>query len=165
MTAFANWASTATCEPERIAEPATEDEVRALVRDATAAGKRVKTVGAGHSWSDAAMTDGVLVRLDRLNRLLSVDDGVATVEGGMRLCDLVEALAARGWALPITGSILAQTIAGATSTGTHGSSLRHCSSRPASSGCGSCSRRATCSTSMAPIPGSPASRAVWARAG
>jgi L-gulonolactone oxidase len=48
-----------------------------------------------------------------------------TVRAGTRLRDLNDALAAQGRALPIVGSIAAQTIAGMIATGTHGSSLVH----------------------------------------
>ena len=47
------------------------------------------------------------------------------VRAGTRLKDLNAALAARGLALPIVGSIAEQAIAGALSTATHGSSLVH----------------------------------------
>jgi L-gulonolactone oxidase len=49
----------------------------------------------------------------------------ATVRGGTRLVDLNARLARDGLALPIVGSIDAQSIAGLIATGTHGSSLVH----------------------------------------
>jgi L-gulono-1,4-lactone dehydrogenase len=87
----------------------------------------VKVVGGAHSWSDCAMTDHTLVSLDAMNRLVKVDKQRAqvTVEGGMRLHALNDALAAEGLALPIVGSIADQSVAGLVATGTHGSSLHH----------------------------------------
>jgi FAD/FMN-containing dehydrogenase len=76
---------------------------------AAARGRRVRVVGAAHSWS-------------RINDRVRAE---ATVDAGTRLRDLVVALAAEGYTLPITGSITAQSIAGAIATGTHGSSLVH----------------------------------------
>ena len=120
---FFNWARTASARPTSVALPSGDDEVGALLAKATREGARVKPVGGGHSWSDAACTAGVLLSLDRMRRLISLDasTGDVTVEAGMRLHELNAALALRGRALPVLGSISAQSIAGATATGTHGS--------------------------------------------
>ena len=73
MSEFVNWAGTCNFTPHERAEPASETEVVALIRKAIASGKRVKVVGAGHSWSDIAATDGILVSLDRMSRVLVAD--------------------------------------------------------------------------------------------
>lgn len=124
---FENWGRCASAEPVAIVEPATEAEVVAAVREAGARGRRVKVVGGGHSWSDIACTDGVMLRLDKLCRVLHVDrqQGRVTVEAGIRLRALNDALAAEGLALSIVGSIDRQALAGVIATGTHGSSLTH----------------------------------------
>jgi FAD/FMN-containing dehydrogenase len=122
---FTTWGGTHRCTPAEIRHVTTTDEVVALVRDARAAGRRIKPAGTGHSWSDAAVTDGCMVRLDGMDRLLSASSARVRVQGGMRLRTLCDALAERGLALPILGSIDAQTVAGAIATGTHGSSLVH----------------------------------------
>jgi FAD/FMN-containing dehydrogenase len=111
--------------PSERFEPASEEEVVALVRRAAASGTRLKAVGAGHSFSRIAVPDQAQVSLDRLGRVLSVDGQRVTVEAGIRLRDLCRALDQRGLALPILGSIAEQSLAGVTATGTHGSSLRH----------------------------------------
>jgi len=112
--------------PAARAQPASEDEVAELIRDAASTGVRVKVVGAGHSWSDIACTDGMLLSLDRLDRVLEVheDRREVTVEAGIRLRALNAALAERGLALPVLGSIAEQSVAGAISTATHGSAPR-----------------------------------------
>ena len=127
MARVYNWSRTRSCTPVRVAQPRSEDEVAALVRDARAAGQRVKVVGARHSWSDIAMSDGVLVNLDAMQALIEVDAdrGVARVQAGIRLRQLIEELAARDLGLTIIGSVTEQSLAGVLSTGTHGSSLRH----------------------------------------
>ncbi len=125
LARFTNWGGSASCAPTSRAAPGSEDEVCALVKGA--AGGRVKVVGGAHSWSDCAMTDHTLVSLEAMNRVVRVDKqrGQVTVEGGMRLHALNEALATEGLALPIVGSIADQTVAGLVATGTHGSSLQH----------------------------------------
>lgn len=124
---FVNWAGTVTTKPSTWREPTSDDEVADVVREARRRGGRVRVVGAGHSWSEVAAPHDVAVSLDRLAGLASLDArrGLAIVRAGTRLGDLNAALAARGFALPIVGSIAAQSLAGATATGTHGSSLVH----------------------------------------
>jgi L-gulono-1,4-lactone dehydrogenase len=119
---FVNWARTCSSMPAARAQPASEDEVAELVR-AASRGARVKVVGAGHSWSDIACTDGMLLSLDRLDRVLEVHENrhEVTVEAGIRLRALNAALAECGLALPVLGSIAEQSVAGAISTATHGS--------------------------------------------
>lgn len=93
-----------------------------MIAGAVAKGRRVKVVGAGHSFTDIACTDGVMISLDRYNRVLDVDheNQTITVQAGIRLGALNEALAAEGLAMSNLGDIAYQSVAGAISTGTHG---------------------------------------------
>lgn len=124
---FTTWGRTHTCTPTAWARPRDEAEVAEVVRSAAARGQRVKALGAGHSWSDAALTDGVMVSLDALDAVTAVDGqrGRVTVQAGKPLHAFNDALASAGLALPIVGSIAAQRLGGLLATGTHGSSLRH----------------------------------------
>jgi L-gulonolactone oxidase len=117
-----NWGRNQSCAPAAVEEPASELEVVEAVQRATLAGQTVKVAGAGHSFTDIACTDGRLLRLDRLDRVLAVDHDArtATVEGGIPLWKLNEGLAARGLALSNLGDIDRQSISGAVSTATHG---------------------------------------------
>jgi FAD/FMN-containing dehydrogenase len=105
--------------------PRTESEVVAVVRSLE--GQGLKVVGAGHSFSGIAVPEQHAMSLDGLEGVVSLDADArrVTVRAGTRLRDLSRALHARGWALPIVGSIQAQSVAGAIATGTHGSSLVH----------------------------------------
>ncbi len=124
---FETWGRSHAVTPAGWAHPADEAEVCDVVRGAAAAGRTVRVVGGGHSWSDGVVTDGVILRLDRLDQLVAVDEqrGLATAQAGMRLRAFNDALAARGWALAVVGSIDQQSLAGLLATGTHGSSLVH----------------------------------------
>ena len=123
---WTNWAGNQTCAPAVVATPADEDELAAVVKEAAAAGRRVKAVGAGHSFTGAALTDGTQVRLDRYARVLSADpsSGLVTVQAGIRLEALNRELAAIGLAMENLGDIAYQSIAGAIATGTHGTGAR-----------------------------------------
>jgi FAD-linked oxidoreductase len=126
MTRWRNWGRSATADPVRIAAPSSVDEVVAIVRDAANRGMTVKAVGAGHSFTDIAATSGVLLQLDALSGILAVDAATKRVRvaAGTRLFALGPLLAEHGLALQNMGDIDRQSIAGATSTGTHGTGIR-----------------------------------------
>ncbi len=119
---WSNWAGNQTCAPTAIRKPRSEDELCALVRQATAAGTRVKCVGAGHSFTPIACTDGILVDLADYGRVLDhdVEARTVTVQAGITLAALCDELDQRGLALENMGDIAYQSIAGATATATHG---------------------------------------------
>ena len=127
IRSFQNWARTHRSGPVRYSEPQSEAELADRIRRAAGADEHVKVVGAGHSWSDIAVPRDTWINLDRLDRVVAVDAETrrVRVQAGIRLHQLIEALAAAGLALPSLGSVTAQSIAGAISTGTHGSSLQH----------------------------------------
>jgi L-gulono-1,4-lactone dehydrogenase len=124
--AWSNWAGNQTCAPAEIRHPASEHELSSIVKDAAAVGRRVKVVGAGHSFTPIACTDGVLVDLSSYGRIVEHDPvaRTVTVEAGIALHDLCEELDRRGLALENMGDINRQSIAGATQTATHGTGLR-----------------------------------------
>ena len=119
---FRNWAGNQVCVPQEILRPGSPTEVAAIVRRAAAGGLTVKAVGAGHSFTDAACTRGILMSLDRLAAVESVDAarGRVTVQAGIRLDALNRELDAAGLAMPNMGDIDRQSLAGATATATHG---------------------------------------------
>jgi L-gulonolactone oxidase len=123
---FQNWAQTLTFKPERFCQPDSEANVIAIVQDALAKRSTVRTQGAGHCWSDFVVTDKTLVQLDNLNKGVVADvlNHRYTVQAGIRIHDLIDNLASDGLALKNIGSITQQSIAGAISTGTHGTGLR-----------------------------------------
>ncbi|MFL5927889.1 MAG: D-arabinono-1,4-lactone oxidase [Gaiellaceae bacterium] len=123
---WTNWVGNQSCAPARLAVPASEDETAALVARATEHGVGVRVAGAGHSFTPVVATDGLLLDLCRLRGIRSIDGerrrvvaGPATTIGefGVPLWDA-------GVALGNQGDIVAQQIAGAVSTATHGSGLR-----------------------------------------
>ncbi|RMI44147.1 D-arabinono-1,4-lactone oxidase [Streptomyces triticirhizae] len=126
MTAWRNWAGTASARPARVERPASVEELAASVRRAAGEGLRVKAVGSGHSFTGIAVTDGVLLRMDALDAPIRVDarSGLVTVEAGVPLHRLNAVLAAHGLAMTNLGDIDRQTLSGAISTGTHGTGAR-----------------------------------------
>ena len=116
-----NWARNQSATGITAVHPVGTEAIARVLQEAAAAGRRVRPIGSGHSFSAVGRPDDVQLVLDRHAGLVGVDDtGLATVLAGTTLRRLDAELAARGWALTNLGDIDRQTIAGALSTGTHG---------------------------------------------
>jgi L-gulono-1,4-lactone dehydrogenase len=117
-----NWAGDQRCRPAARERPASIAEIAAALERAEARRERVRVVGSGHSFSDIALTDGRLLSLERMHRVLDVDrdSGLVRVQAGITIRELNERLAGLGLALENLGDIDIQSIAGAISTATHG---------------------------------------------
>ncbi|NYG06427.1 FAD-linked oxidoreductase [Phycicoccus badiiscoriae] len=126
MTTWTNWAGNQSCHPAEVAAPRRPDEVVAAVERAHARGIPVKALGAGHSFTGVAATDGLQLSLDGLSGITHVDREQRRVRvlAGTPLHVLNPALHALGLALPNLGDIDRQSVAGAISTGTHGTGIR-----------------------------------------
>lgn len=124
---FINWARNVRSRPEVYFLPENEDDVIAIVQQALTENKNIRVVGAGHSWSAVAATDSFMVSLDKLNSIVHIDYDTmqVTVQGGIRLKHLHPLLYAEGFAMQNLGSISEQSIAGAISTGTHGTGISY----------------------------------------
>ena len=122
-----NWAGTASAVPARRARPRDVADLARLV--AQAGDLRVRAVGGGHSFTPAAVTDGLMLDLDAMAGVHDVvpqADGTThvTLAAGTRLARVNSELAARGLAMRNLGDIDHQSLAGAISTGTHGTGAR-----------------------------------------
>ncbi|HEY5224668.1 MAG TPA: D-arabinono-1,4-lactone oxidase [Microbacteriaceae bacterium] len=117
-----NWSRTERVKPVRIERPSTVDAVQRAVAAAGEQGLTIKPVGAGHSFTGIAVAPGVQLDLDDLSGIVSVDRALArvTLAAGTRLFAVPRLLEPFGLALENMGDIDRQSIAGATSTGTHG---------------------------------------------
>jgi L-gulono-1,4-lactone dehydrogenase len=121
-----NWAGTATATPARWCRPGTEAEICAAVKDAAPAGLTVRALGSGHSFTAAAATSGVALDLSAWTGIIAADTrtGLVTARSGTTLRALNAELGGLGLAMANLGDIDAQTLAGALSTGTHGTGAR-----------------------------------------
>lgn len=121
-----NWTGDQICHPASVVAPTTADEVATAIAHAAERDWNVRVAGAGHSFIDAVSTDGMLLSLDRMNRVLDVESssGLVRVDAGITLNALNEALAEHGLALKNLGDIDLQSLAGATASGTHGTGAR-----------------------------------------
>ena len=119
---WSNWSGSVRCTPAEIAAPASEDELAQLVARAARDGKTVRVTGSGHSFTPLCATGEVLVSLDNWQGVESADAATseATIRGGSKISSIGKPLRQAGLAMPNQGDVDVQSIAGALSTGTHG---------------------------------------------
>ncbi len=115
-----NWGRSQSASPQFVARVSSVDEVIETIAFARERGLTIKPVGAGHSFTAIAATDGVQLDVSALDGVLAVDGNRVTLGAGTNLYQLPALLGPLGLALANMGDIDKQTIAGATSTGTHG---------------------------------------------
>ncbi len=122
---WSNWSESVAFQPTAIRYPQSLEEIVAIVNECRQQGRGLRVVGSGHSFTPLVATDGVLLSLDRYCGLEQIDvaAGTATVRGGTKIKALGELLSRYGLAQENLGDIDAQSIAGAISTGTHGTGL------------------------------------------
>lgn len=123
-TPFRNWSGLVRFTPRSAAQPRSIEQLCTLVKEAAQTSLRVRVRGSGHSFVPLVQTDDVLVDLDALTGIEAVEGHVASVWGGTKLHALGKELSARGMAMLNLGDINTQSIAGAVSTGTHGTGTK-----------------------------------------
>lgn len=122
---MSTWSGTAHAHPAAFRTPADESELAGVVAAAIGRGERIRVIGAGHSFSPVALGSGTMISLDALSGIIAVDAAAGRVRfrAGTRLRDIPALLAPHGLALPNQGDVDPQSLAGAISTGTHGTGL------------------------------------------
>jgi FAD-linked oxidoreductase len=121
-----NWAGNQRTDPARTVVARDAGDVVDAVKAAERDGLRVKALGSGHSFTAVSVPEDVALVVPSDPAQVRIDaSGLATVPAGLTLRALNALLWDRGWALPNLGDIDAQTVAGAISTGTHGTGARH----------------------------------------
>ena len=117
-----NWAGNLAYSASRLLEPRSVEELQSIVRSSD----RLRALGSRHSFNDIADTDGDLVAMASMPRVLEIDRAASTitVDGGVRYGDLARPLHEAGLALHNLASLPHISVAGACATGTHGSGTR-----------------------------------------
>jgi len=121
-----NWTGDQRCSPTEIVRPRDLDQLAAAIAAAAEAGRKVSVAGSGHSFTEAALTDGTMIDIGALSGTIDADpsSGLVKVGAGTVLADLNDELHGHGLAMENLGDIDRQTIAGAIATGTHGTGAK-----------------------------------------
>lgn len=114
-----NFSGRVHAQPSRVEVPKSERELQSLLRETR---DPMRVVGTGHSCTPLCVTEGVLLSLDRITGIVSISKqtATATIRGGSKIHDLGPTLRKAGLSTINQGDIDVQSIAGAISTGTHG---------------------------------------------
>lgn len=120
-----NWSGFQQSQPEHILKPSSIDELKNIVQNH----HKIRVVGAGHSFTPLVCTDATLLSLDHFSGVENVNTALtqANIWSGTRLFNLDQYLEPIQQSLIQQGDIDQQSLAGAVSTGTHGTGLNlHC---------------------------------------
>jgi L-gulono-1,4-lactone dehydrogenase len=121
-----NWTGDQGCSPTEIVRPRNRGELAAAIESAAEVGRKVSVAGSGHSFTEAALTEGTMIDVGGLRGVIDADpsSGLVKVGAGTVLADLNEELVRLGLAMENLGDIDRQTVAGAIATGTHGTGAK-----------------------------------------
>lgn len=122
MATWSNWSGSVDSKPAQIARPKTYAELAGLVQ----AARKVRVVGAGHSFMPLCDTTGTLLSLSDLEGEITIDPATsrASAPAGCSLAKLTDILWKQGWSLINQGDVNPQALAGAIGTGTHGTGAK-----------------------------------------
>ncbi|NBX78792.1 MAG: FAD-binding protein [Flavobacteriales bacterium] len=119
-----NWAGNVKWTPQEVLLPKSEEEISDIIKTAVKSGKTIRSVGSYHSFTPLAATNSITMSLDNMQGLISKEaDNRAVAWAGTKLKRLGEELAENGLAQENLGDINVQSLAGAISTGTHGTGI------------------------------------------
>lgn len=117
------WSHCHTFAARELLVPRSVDELQ----EAVSRSARIRALGTRHSFNDVADTSGSLVSVAALPEVFELDEsgGRVTVSGGSTYATVARQLSRSSWALRNMGSLPHISVAGAVSTGTHGSGVAH----------------------------------------
>ncbi|MCY1270873.1 L-gulono-1,4-lactone dehydrogenase [compost metagenome] len=120
-----NWVGNQSCIRAARGAPASEDELCSMIREATRKGLNVRVAGSGHSFTPVALTSGLHLTLANMTGVRHIDHDRrrVTAAAGTTINELVRVLKAEGLSMINQGDIDSQALAGALTTGTHGTGL------------------------------------------
>jgi FAD/FMN-containing dehydrogenase len=117
---WVSWNENIQHEYDNLYKISSEEELQEVVANA----KNIRFFGNKQSSADISAGVRTLVDIREYNQILSYNDTkrLITVQSGIKLVDLIEAVEAKGWCIPCLPDINTVTLGGALSTGTHGTS-------------------------------------------
>jgi FAD/FMN-containing dehydrogenase len=121
---YSNFNGLYTSSPHNYFQPSTLNEMVHNVEESTVP---TRIVGSVHTFNDISMTtnSGTIIDTSSLNKIISINQSskTVTVQSGIKLGDLLEHLQVYGLTLPVVTATDQVSIAGAISTGAHGSNV------------------------------------------
>ena len=106
---------------DNLETPDTEEKIQQIVFNANRNGGKVRVLADGHSWSEIAQTQDIMISLANYQGLIEINKVKmeATFKAGTPLRAASLALDEQGFAMAQLGSVAGQSIGGAISTGVY----------------------------------------------
>jgi FAD/FMN-containing dehydrogenase len=120
---YRNFNGLYTSQSDFFAAPTSLQEMREIVEDFSP--RKIRCSGSQHVFNALSLTDGLTLRTDNLRKILHIDTThqTATIEAGVTVATLNDALAEQNLALPVQMATSRPTVVGAAATGAHGSDI------------------------------------------
>ncbi|MGJ8743660.1 D-arabinono-1,4-lactone oxidase [Polaribacter sp.] len=117
---WVSWNENLTHNYKSLYKITSEKELQEVVKNSD----QIRVFGSKQSSADIASGAATLIDITTYNKIISFNDSerTITVQAGVILGDLLEAIEAKGWCIPCLPDINTVTIGGALATGTHGTS-------------------------------------------
>jgi L-galactono-1,4-lactone dehydrogenase len=119
-----NWSGThkITIDNDKLWEPETVEDVEAFVKICHHRGQAIRPIGSSLSPNGIALNSEGMIQMANIDRVLKIDskNQTITVEAGITVQRVVEALRPHGLTLPNLASIAEQQMGGFTQVGAHG---------------------------------------------
>ncbi|HEV7318043.1 MAG TPA: D-arabinono-1,4-lactone oxidase [Ensifer sp.] len=121
-----NWVGNQSCIVRNRGAPESEAALSEMVREATSQGLNVRCAGSGHSFTPVALTSGLQLTLSAMQGVVNIDQARkrVAVKAGTTINQLGKVLKSSGLSLINQGDIDSQALAGALTTGTHGTGAK-----------------------------------------
>lgn len=122
---ISNWSGNFQFIPHKIEYPSTELEIIDIIEYARSKKMNIRVVGSAHSFTPLILTSDILVSLDDYVGIIHVDREKMhiTVKAGTKIKAFGEMAYEYGYGQENLGDIDKQSLAGAISTGTHGTGI------------------------------------------
>lgn len=125
MLPMKNWAESFEFHPKRVLTPRSTEEAQTLVKEHLKNNRNIRMRGSSHSWTELISTSDSFLHLDAMQGLINVDfaKDCLSFKAGTKLALFGEEAFKHKYALPNQGDVNHQSLAGAISTGTHGTGI------------------------------------------
>lgn len=125
MRSTKNWSQNVCFQPREVHSVENETQIVSLIEKARKSKSHLRVLGSGHSFTPLISTQDILLTTEKLQGIISHDVAKksARVAAGTKLRALGNMLHKCGLAQENLGDIDVQSIAGAMSTGTHGTGI------------------------------------------
>jgi FAD/FMN-containing dehydrogenase len=88
-----NWFGDLVSHPQVIADPASVDDIVAILKNRNQYPSPVRAIGSNHSTERCGVADGgTVIRMSKMNRILDISNNTVTAEGGAIYIDIAQEL-------------------------------------------------------------------------